>query len=72
VLFAGMVVRPSAGVSAVVDEGPELGRLAVMLGVVGLLRGVVEGLWYYLMTGRLHELPALLGRADWYYRYGGA
>ncbi len=69
--FGRMVVRPGVGVAAVLTAGPGIGQLAVILGLFGLLRGVVEGLWYYLMTGRLHELPVMLGRADWYFRYGG-
>lgn len=68
--FRLMALRPAAGVAAVLKAAPSPGRLAWALAAVGLLRGVAEGLWYYLMTGRLHTLPALLGRADWYTRYG--
>lgn len=70
-LFARLVLSPAAGVARTLREGPELKRIAVALGVVGLLRGLAEGLWYYAMLGRLHQLPALLQRPEWYSRYGG-
>lgn len=69
--FGRMLLRPAAGVALVLRSDPGLMRLALGLALVGLLRGIVEGLWYYLMTGQAHELFSLLGRAEWYTRYGG-
>lgn len=69
--FLQMAVAPAAGVAAVIKSRPGLGAIAVLLGVVGLLRGVVEGFWYYLMMGKVHQLPELLTRPEWYTRYGG-
>lgn len=69
--FLQMAGRPAAGVAAVLEARPGLWSIAIILGVVGLLRGIVEGLWYYLMIGKAHDLPMLLTRPDWYTRYGG-
>lgn len=66
-----MLLRPAAGVALVLRSDTGLLRLALGLALVGLLRGVVEGLWYYLMTGQTHELFSMIGRAEWYTRYGG-
>ncbi len=70
-LFLRLALQPASGVAAVLKAGPKLGAIALALAVVGLLRGIVEALWYYLMTGQANELPALLARPDWYTRYGG-
>jgi hypothetical protein len=66
-----MLLSPAAGVAAVIQAAPGLGRLAVALGLIGLLRGSVEGFWYYLMTGHVRDLASLLARPDWYLRWGG-
>jgi len=59
------------GSQYVLDARPDLGGLAVALAVVGLLRGIAEGYWYYLMTGTQGQLPYLLTQELWYTKYGG-
>lgn len=70
-LFGSLLFRPGSGVTAVLDASPSLALIALALIPVGLLRGVAEGLWYYLMTGRGSQVLALLAEPSWYTRYGG-
>lgn len=70
-LFGSLLLRPGAGVAAVLDASPSLAVIALALVPVGLLRGIAEGLWYYLMTGRGGQVLALLAEPSWYTRYGG-
>lgn len=70
-LFILMLFRPRRGVTATVGAAPEIRTLALSLAAVGLLRGAVEGFWYYLMRGELEQLLTMLSRPDWYLVYGG-
>lgn len=69
--FLTLALRPATGVALVLRAEPDLARLALGLAVLSLLRGLLGGLWYYLMTGHASELFSLLGRTDGYTRYGG-
>ncbi|MGE5675033.1 MAG: YIP1 family protein, partial [Mycobacterium leprae] len=69
--FGRMLICPADGVMRVLTVGPGLRPLAVWLAGIGLLRGCVEALWDYLMTGSIGQLPWLLTQPAWYYRWGG-
>lgn len=70
-LFGSLLLRPGSGVAAVLDASPSLAVIALALVPVGLFRGIAEGLWYYLMTGRGGQVLVLLAEPSWYTRYGG-
>jgi hypothetical protein len=67
-----MLVRPRKGVVAIIGAAPSVRTLVWALAGAGLLRGVLEGAWYYLMRGRPDELLRMLGKLEWYTSYGGA
>ncbi|HYF92728.1 MAG TPA: YIP1 family protein [Symbiobacteriaceae bacterium] len=66
-----MLLRPAAGVALVLKADPGLLRLALRLAAMGLAQALLDGFWYYLLTGRQGELLSLIGRAQWHARYGG-
>lgn len=70
-LFGRLLIRPGSGVAAILDGSPSVTAIALALIPVGLLRGAVEGLWYYLMTGRGDRVLTMLADPTWYTRYGG-
>jgi hypothetical protein len=69
--FWELVRSPVRGARYVIDASPDLGGLAIALAVLGLLRGITEGYWFYLMTGTHGQLPRLLTQELWYIKYGG-
>jgi len=67
--FWQLVRHPVRGVNYVLDASSDLGGLAIAIAVIGLLRGIAEGCWYYLMTGTQGQLPHLLTQDLWYNKY---
>lgn len=70
-LFLLLTLAPGRGVPTVLAASLRLRPLMGGLLILGLLRGAVEGLWIYLMLGRLPELRATLGQPEWLTRLGG-
>ena len=51
-----LLIRPRAGIREALERPPSPGSLLLFLGVVGLLRGLLEAVWLYAMANR----PGLL------------
>ncbi len=69
--FWALVKSPVQGIRYVLDASPDLGGLAIALALIGFLRGITEGYWFYLMKGTQAQLPYLLTQELWYVKYGG-
>ena len=69
--FGLLFFKPKAGIKRIIEEKPSLHKIAYVLFFVGLLRGVLETVWLYLMKGQLHQLIASLGSPEWYFLNSG-
>ena len=64
--FGLLFFKPKTGIKKILVEKPGLHKIAYVLFFVGLLRGVLETIWLYLMKGQLHQLVSSLGSPEWY------
>jgi len=66
-LFLHLLVAPGRGIDRILERRPGLARLALFVAAMGVVRGVVEGLWILLMAGELQAMVAR-GRVTHWYR----
>ena len=64
--FLLLFFKPKSGIEKILHEKPSLHTIVYILFFIGLLRGVVEIIWLYLMKGQFQQFLYLLGSLDWY------
>jgi hypothetical protein len=61
-----LFLRPVSGIKKILDEKPGMRLILYWLFIAGLLRGVVETIWLYLMKGQFHQFVSSMGDLNWY------
>ncbi len=69
--FGLLFFKPKAGIKKIVEGKPSLHKIVYILFFVGLLRGVLETIWLYLMKGQFQQFIFSLGSLQWYLFNGG-
>ena len=64
--FLLLAFKPQIGIERILIEKPNLHTIVYVLFFVGLIRGVVETIWLYLMKGQFQQFISSLGSPDWY------
>ena len=64
--FLLLFFKPKSGIEKILHEKPSLRTIIYVLFFIGLLRGVVETIWLYLMKGQFQQFISSLGSLDWY------
>lgn len=66
-----LFARPAQTIDKILREKITFREVIVFLGFIGLLRGIIDVLWTYLMAGSFGQLPSFLREADWRLYHGG-
>lgn len=61
-----LLLSPVSGIPAIAEGAPPITRVILTVAAASLVRGLLDGLWYYSATGRLTEVLPALGRPAWY------
>jgi len=66
-----LLLKPHYGIKKIIEENLDLRTIAYMLFFIGLIRGVLETVWLYVMVGKFSKLLSSLRTLDWYLLNGG-
>ncbi|MDI6591953.1 MAG: YIP1 family protein [Patescibacteria group bacterium] len=58
--FLNIIIRPTSGIRKIVQEKPSFKQIIIFLFIIGLLRGIIEGIWMLLWAGQFSQVISSL------------